>query len=217
VTEKEIIQKWVRKILDGDGRNIKEGVEAANKMMTAVRMHRQERRWARSMNIVDKKRSLPAAANYYNSPGREEWIKARKKRYKEDQLAFVDTISPWYFLTMSNLTGLQAKIMDCILSAYREGICVREIAKRSWMDSQTVSGYLKKLKKANLVASKVDPKDKRRSIYYMPDVNWYRVHAIRWDGRFRRWLDENRNKHPEDLVDRFINEMEQLERKEAQI
>lgn len=149
--------------------------------------------------------SITKAAKIYHSSGRASWIAARMYLAADDQVTFIDTISPWFSTIMSGFTPLQAKILDVVLQHYHKGASGKEIARLSLTAINTTSSVLSRLAKADIVQTKKNEEDRRQTIYYVADINWLRVHALSQHIAFRNWLEgEHITASKEDTIDRFI-------------
>lgn len=148
--------------------------------------------------------SMIKAVEIYKSLERAQWVAACEEITK-DQLMFVDMMSPWYSAIMKGFTPLQAKILECVLQHYHKGIFAKEVARLCLLQTNTTTSTLSRLVKADILQTSKDPKDARRTIYHVADINWLRVHALKWNGSFRKWLEDEPETTPkEDIVDRFI-------------
>lgn len=199
--QRDRIKEGVRRILDiacnDPDREVK-AVRIAEEMVFRIVATRREP----TSGKLRPKQSITRAATYYNTPDRAEWIAGMEKRYSGDQTQFVGMISIWYSTVMQGLTKLQAKIVDIILAHYYRGAASSEIARSGIEDLNTVTSILSRLVKAGLVQARKNGEDKRRTNYYVSDVNWLRVHALH-SHAFRKWLRDDKGS-AEDVIDRFI-------------
>lgn len=206
--ESDVINYCVARILDIPDTVSKE--EAGEKIRNAIESTVREMIVMRQMasiryreNRASGKGTLKKAAKYYHDSDRKVWIALRAERYP-DQLQFVDAICHWYVHTMNLLPPMLRKVMNCILETYHKGITPKEIARLCWKSQANIASQLQRLRQADFVERKPDPDDKRGSIYYVPDINWLRVHALRWD-RGVTWPQADMPEEPrEDVVDRYI-------------
>lgn len=152
--------------------------------------------------------SLRKAGELYSDPELKKWCMIRRTRFAT-QLQFVDAITGRYRDVMSTLPPGCASAMHYILLSYKDGIRPIELARLLGKSQNHVSSTLAMLRKHGLV-SRRQGKNKREAIYYVCDLDFLRVAAIRWDDRFHAFLEANRDREDEDIVDEFIDNTERV-------
>ncbi len=151
---------------------------------------------------VNTKTSLTKAAELYKDAQTgemSEWKAQQRERYTT-QLMYVDSIVPVYKPIMNALPPQKRKVMAIILGAYK-GITPTEIARRGFLDLNTVTSVVGCLHKAGMI-------DRRRmgrnSIYWVRDRDFLLFYAMRADHAWSSFYEERRERCDEPLIDEFI-------------
>jgi DNA-binding MarR family transcriptional regulator len=115
---------------------------------------------------------------------------------------YVDSLVPVYTQIMNALPPQKRKVMAIILGAYK-GITPTEIARRGFLDVNTVTSVVGRLHKAGMV-------DRRRmgrnSLYWVRDRDFLLFYAMRADHAWRSFYEERRHRYDEPLIDEFITQ-----------
>ena len=128
------------------------------------------------------------------------WILANRQRCCE--MEFFDTsIQLAYNEILAVMTPLQRKIILSVLFSYLDGITPTEIAKVTFTQINTVTVALNRLRGLGIVSRR---REGKYAYYFVPDLDFLRVCAVRWDGRFRKFLDANRDRWEEDIITEYI-------------
>ena len=114
-----------------------------------------------------------------------------------DSLTFIDTLTPYYKGVLEAMTILQRKIMIQVLLSYKKGISVKEIATKTFENVNKISSILNRLRLYNFVTHE----DKR---WYVPDEDFLRITAWRWDNDFRKFLKTYKGDDAS-IIDTFIS------------
>lgn len=153
---------------------------------------------------LNTKTSLTVAGKLYKSAQdgeMSEW-KTRQRERHTTQLMYVDSIVPIYQQIMNALPPQKRKVMAIIVGAYK-GITPTEIAKRGFLDMNTVTSQVGNLHKAGLVDRR---RMGRKSIYWVRDRDFLLFYAMRADHAWRTFYEERRDRYDEALIDEFITQ-----------
>jgi len=153
--------------------------------------------YRKQVTLVEHKQphTLTHAASIYIDPEILEWKERTKLKYNAGPI-YIDALTPHYRAVMNSLTALQRKIMIEVLLSYTKGITAKEIAVRSFKSNNIVGSILHRLELYGFVIKK----DKRWSV---PDIDFLRITAWRWDSRFRKF-QETYTGSPDLIIDEYI-------------
>jgi len=148
-------------------------------------------------------KGLALASDLYHNRQLKVWVEVRRKR-EPTQLHFVDAVSDRYRVVVHALSRQQRMIIEHILTSYHRGISPGEIAKRGFASEQAVAHQVRLLCNSGLVFRKPHPTDKRSSRYFVTDEDFLRVAAVFYDPAWIPFLEANRHRVNEGIVDEFI-------------
>ena len=133
---------------------------------------------------------------------RLQWVSARREWYRENQLAFVDSLTPVYKPVMIAMPAQPSKIFYAISSYYGHPVSVATLANETRLPRNAVAAQLSRLVKAGMLK-------RTEQGYFIDIVDFLRFYAVRYDLRFRNWREVNKAANLADIVDRFIGDMKQ--------
>lgn len=130
-------------------------------------------------------------------PERKAWIEERKRMYGENQILFLDQMTPIYIGIMEQLPAKAQAIMHHVALAYAKGIRIKDLAQLVSMSANACSATVRRMATLGLLSIE---RTGRETSVKQTDMDFLRFAAMRWDQRSRRHIHGNGH----DCIDRYI-------------
>lgn len=149
---------------------------------------------------------LNLARRLLYDPEHRNWRESLRQEYLDDQVAFLDEITPVYLVALNALRPQVQRMIYCIGTHYGTPVGARQLSEESELPERVVVAQLSRLKEVGMVERTADG-------YRLHDPDLQRLHAVRWGGarRFARWKAENPDADLATIVDDFLEYLKSCE------
>ena len=127
-----------------------------------------------------------------------EWVETAAEIYQDDQLAFVEAITPFYRRLMAEMSPRAVPVMAVMCGFYGNPVTTDDLEHAFRSDKQYMAEQLNELISAGVV-------EERDGQYSISDPNLIRYTTIRYDGcGLELWRKDNKEFGLDSVVDKYI-------------
>src|SRR3989344_2873965 len=124
-----------------------------------------------------------------------EWIKERKEKHRDNQIALMDALTPYFISLQYSLPPQLGKIVFTLANFYGEAIKISKLSQECKLPYNVLTSQLCKLRQSGIVAHNT-------SGYSIKNPDFLRFHAVRYDSRWREWESQHPTEDLSNIIDR---------------